>query len=87
LGSLLAGRRVTGFGQLLLAVAGFVMVIGWFVLLALQVYGQVVDGTEPKPVGWLGLAGGATFAAAWLWSLITSLSVLREARASEQNAE
>ena len=62
------------------------MVIGWFALLAVQVYGQVVDGAEPKPMGWLGLAGGATFAAAWLWSLITSLSILREARANEQRS-
>ena len=83
LGSFLAGRRVVGVGQLLLAVAGFVMVIGWFVLLALQVYNEVMNGAEPKSVAWLGLAGGATFAAAWLWSLVTSLSILREARANE----
>jgi len=74
---------VAGVGQLLLAVAGFVMVIGWFVLLALQVYNEVMNGAEPKSVAWLGLVGGAAFAAAWLWSLVTSLSILREARANE----
>jgi hypothetical protein len=87
LGSLLAGRRVEGIGQLLLAVAGFVMVIGWFMLLLLQLYKEVVDGAEPKPVGWLGATGAVTFAAAWLWSLVTSLSILREARTGEQQAE
>ena len=84
LGSLLAGRRVAGTGQLLLALAGFVLVIAWFGLLAFQIYGQLMEGTEPKPVGWLGLAGAGTFAAAWLWSLVTSLSILREARANER---
>jgi len=79
----MAGRRVAGIGQLLVAVAGFVMVIGWFVLLAMQIYNELINDAEPKSVAWLGEAGAVTFAAAWLWSLVTSLSVLREARANE----
>ena len=83
LGSLMAGRRLAGIGQLLVAVAGFGMVIGWFVLLALAVYNELVNDAQPKSVAWLGEAGAVTFAAAWFWSLVTSLSVLREARANE----
>ena len=83
LGSLLAGRRAAGLGQLLLAILGFLMVTGWFVLLALQLYNQLVNDEPPKSVAWLGEVGAAIFAAAWLWSLFTSLSVLREARANE----
>jgi hypothetical protein len=83
LGSLMAGRRVEGIGQLLLAVGGFVMVVAWFVLLVLQMYEQFVNGTEPKSVARLGEVGAVVFIAAWLWSLVTSLSVLREARANE----
>ena len=79
----MAGYRVAGIGQLLVAVAGFVMVIGWFVLLAMRVYDELVNDAQPKSVAWLGVAGAVTFAAAWLWSLVTSLSVLREARANE----
>jgi len=79
----MAGRRVAGSGQLLLAVAGFAMVLGWFTLLAIQTYNQLVNDNEAKSVAWLGEAGAATFIAAWLWSLVTSLSVLREARAHE----
>jgi len=79
----MAGRRAAGIGQLLLAVAGFVMVVGWFVLLALQTYEQLINDAQPKSVAWLGIAGAMTFVAAWLWSLVTSLSVLREARANE----
>ncbi len=76
----MAGRRLAGIGQLLLAIAGFVMVIAWFVLLALQTYQQLVNDAPPKSVAWLGMAGAVTFIAAWFWSLVTSLSVLREAR-------
>ena len=79
----MAGRLLPGLGQLLLAVAGFLMVVAWFVLHALQLYNELVNDAPPKSVAWLGEAGALTFAAAWLWSLVTSLSVLREARANE----
>ncbi len=79
----MAGRRLAGIGQLLVAVAGFLMIIGWFVLLAQQLYNEIMNDAPPKSVAWLGEAGAVTFAAAWLWSLVTSLSVLREARAKE----
>jgi hypothetical protein len=83
LGSYMAGRRAAGIGQLLLAIAGFVMVLGWFVLLAMQVYNELINDTPSKSAAWLGEAGAALFVAAWLWSLVTSLSLLQEARASE----
>ena len=83
LGSLMAGRRAAGIGQLLLAVAGFGMVMGWFVLLALQIYNELINDAQPKSVAWLGEVGAVTFAAAWVWSLVTSLSVLREGRAHD----
>ena len=79
----MAGRRLAGIGQLLLAVVGFVMVLGWFVLLALQMYNELTNDAQPKSVAWLGEWGAAIFAAAWLWSLSTSLSILREGRAND----
>jgi serine protease Do len=86
LGSLMAGRRLAGIGQLLLSIAGFLMVLGWFGLLALQTYEQLINDAQPKSVARLGEAGAVIFIAAWLWSLITSLSVLREARANEHRS-
>src|SRR5689334_22908013 len=74
LGSLLARRWIAGTGQLLLAVAGFVMVVGWFAAVILGAYRQLNGGPEPRPMGWLGEAGALTFAAAWCWALITSFS-------------
>lgn len=66
----MAGRRLAGIGQLLLAIAGFVMVLSWFVLFAVQTYNQLINGVESKSAAWLGAAGAVTFIAAWLWLLL-----------------
>ncbi len=84
LGSLMAGRRWVGLGQFVLALAGFGLFVAWFVLLALQVYNALVNGEESHSVARLGEFGAVLFAAAWFWSLITSLGILREARALER---
>ncbi len=81
----MAGRLVAGTGQILLAVAGFGMVMGWFVWVAFRAYQEFRGEAEPRSFAWLGEAGAATFAGAWLWALVTSLSLLREARANEKN--
>ena len=83
LGSLMAGRYVAGAGQLLLALIGFGLVLAWFCVFFFQMYQQVDSDTAPKSVAWLGEAGAVIFLAAWLWSLVTSLSLLREARENE----
>lgn len=83
LGSLMAGRYVAGTGQILLALIGFGLVVAWFVGLLNQMYQQFNGDASPKSVAGLGEAGALSFAAAWLWSLITSFSLLREARANE----
>src|ERR1039458_7154554 len=74
LGSLMAGRRAAGIGQLLLAVAGFVLVVAWFSLVAIQTYNLFMNDTQSKSVAWVGEAGAAVFFASWLWALLTSLS-------------
>ena len=79
LGSLIAGRRLAGGGQLLLSLSGFVLVTVWFWRLMLQFYGQISGNVAVQPVGSIGLLGAGLFALAWVWSLATSLSLLREA--------
>jgi len=77
----MAGRYLAGTGQLLLALLGFVLLLGWFGLLMVQLYQQIPGNAEqPKSVAWLGEAGAGSFGLAWVWSLFTSLSLLREAR-------
>jgi len=83
LGSIMAGRRLAGTLQLLLALAGFGLLMGWFVRTTIGSYQQLVHGTEQKSAGWLGEAGVLIFAAAWFWALITSFQILGSARPDE----
>ena len=79
LGSLLAHRWGEGIGQLLVAGAGFLMFVGWFVRTLISYYSLMTGATPPPTSYKLAIAGVATFAVAWVWSLFTSISLLREA--------
>jgi hypothetical protein len=83
LGSLMAGRWVAGIGQLLLAVAGFVLVLVWFCDVMIQYYGQISGNVQLHPVGWVGELGAVVFGAAWLWSLVTSINLVVRAGSEE----
>ena len=82
LGSLMAGRVVEGFFQLLFAVGGFVLVFVWFVMTMKNYYGQMFAEETVHRAAPLKLLfqGGVLFALAWAWSLVTSLSLLRAAK-------
>jgi 4a-hydroxytetrahydrobiopterin dehydratase len=79
LGSGIAGRWLAGIGQLLLAGAGFALVTVWFVKEMIQFYGQISGNVEVHPIGRILVAGTVLFSLAWLWSLVTSFSLLRAA--------
>jgi hypothetical protein len=82
MGSLMAGQILEGIGQLLLALAGFALVVAWFFRIMVQYYGMI-DGQlkefDARP--WLGIGGAILFGVAWLWALATSLRILRRNRA------
>lgn len=81
LGSFLAGRRWVGSLQMLMAVSGFGVLILWFWDLAQRFWDllQSGDTTVQPDLRQLGL-GGALFGGAWLWSLWTSIAILRQER-------
>jgi len=84
LGSLMGGRIVAGLGQLLLALIGFALVTFWFLQTMKQYYGTV-DEDAPAPVSYARyfIAGFLVFGASWLWSLLTSFSLVRAAKTPE----
>ncbi len=85
LGSLMARRVWAGTGQLLLALAGFVLIVGWIFELCYHAFLQQLD--EPVPPdssGRMGKWGLICFGGSWLWSLVTSLSLLRQAKSDER---
>ena len=81
LGSWLVGRMVEGVAQLILSVTGFCLLIGWFVQLVIVAVKQL-GGASPdaRTSLWLLKVGGGLFVLAWIWSLVTSISVWREAK-------
>jgi 4a-hydroxytetrahydrobiopterin dehydratase len=86
LGSLLGRRWMAGSGQLLLALAGFFLFVVWFVKEMIQYYGQITGNADVHPIGRILAAGFTLFAMAWLWSAITSFSLLREASAGSRRS-
>jgi 4a-hydroxytetrahydrobiopterin dehydratase len=81
LGSLLAGRWVAGTLQLVVFLAGFVLFCLWAVRNLMQYY-QMMFNDAPKSAsgsGVLALTGIGICVLAWIWSLQTSYSLLREA--------
>lgn len=88
LGSLMAGRVVAGILQLFLAVAGFAFVVVWFWVTMKNYYGQMFGEGVVHHSGPLSILifGGVSFAMAWIWSLFTSLSLMRQAKTEEANA-
>ena len=83
LGSLLAGRRSVGGGQLLCVLAGSAMLLVWFLKVLAQYYGLMFGDVAPQSVGWIGETGGVLFVLSWLWAAVTSFSLFREAAAHE----
>jgi hypothetical protein len=80
LGSIIAGRWLAGTLQLILALIGFIFIFVWFFKQMAQLYGQINGDVAVHPVGWIGIAGFILFVLAWVWSLITSISLVRHAQ-------
>jgi len=88
LGSLLGRRVVVGTGQLLLSGTGFVLLVGWMWKLFSGLYLKAMDQPPPpEAYGWLGRWGLIFFGAGWLWSLVTSWSLLQQAKRETQANE
>lgn len=80
LGSVIARRFLAGTGQLTLAFVGFALFVGWFVQKMRLFYGQISGTDLPVDAGSRFLVWGlGLFAVAWIWSLITSIQIIRHA--------
>ena len=82
LGSLLCRRWLAGTGQLVLCVAGVAVFLVWFVKEMGQ-YGDLLNFNSPpppaQPIWQIAAAGISLVMVSWLWSAVTSVSLLREA--------
>src|SRR4051794_33663325 len=86
LGSLMAGRFLEGSIQLVIALLGFGLFLGWFGQNMYVLYSQIGDApVNAPPFPWLGKVALIIFTTSWLLAWITSISVLREAKRNESN--
>src|SRR5579864_6726029 len=82
LGSLMGGRIAAGIGQLLLAFLGAGLVIYWVFKTFAEEF-NLPDMETPISYAKWGLSGALFFIASWLWSLLTSISLMRQAKEQE----
>jgi hypothetical protein len=76
LGTWMVGKRVTGALQAGLALAGFVLVLVWFLSWAIA----LLHGSSAERMSYRGLGlGVVVFVLSWCWGLISGLRVLRAA--------
>ena len=85
LGSIMAGRYISGTLQLVLALLGFVLLMIWLCKCFYGLAFQPLDGPAPEnnSYGWMGKWGVIFFGASWLWSGVTSLLLWRQLKANE----
>jgi hypothetical protein len=85
LGSIMGGRWLVGIGQVTVAVVGVVVAFVGFARECQDLIRMIHD--EPPtgaPAARIMLLGTAIFALAWLWALVTSRSLRREAETNER---
>jgi hypothetical protein len=81
LGSVTGRRFLAGTGQLLLSGTGFVLIVFWMFRALFQNPLREAMGEPVLPsCAGAGNWGAVLFGASWLWSWVTSLSLLREAQ-------
>lgn len=81
LGSLMGGRPLVGGLQMSLAVLGCLLMLVWFFVTMKAYYATLVGDTgQPGDTRFL-IAGAVFFGISWVWSLWTSISLLREVQA------
>jgi hypothetical protein len=84
-GSLKAGRVFAGIGEIVIVFAGLFLLGAWFFEWVNRVVQSEIDGTMPvAPSDWLWKSGTACIVVSWVWTTITCISLVREARAQEK---
>lgn len=82
LGSLMARRMLAGTGQLVLALIGFFLLCAWIMQWVYRIFqAQLGETALPTVPDWLLKYGALFFGAGWAWSLVTSISLVRHAKA------
>ena len=84
-GSYKAGRKLAGVFEMLTVFAGLILIGIWiWQWIARIVASELDDPIPPVPSAWYLRAGAICVCISWVWTVITSVSFLREAKAQEE---
>jgi hypothetical protein len=87
LGTLMAGRRI-GFVQATFMVVGFILVMAFMGVWFLDLFRLATEpgwtdaqfNAQWRSWFWAGLTGALLCGAAWVWALVSSIAILRQAQ-------
>lgn len=86
IGTLRAGRRLTGSFQLVLLFSGFFLICGWMLKFIYDVFQeQLGEAVSPHPPAWMWKVGAVLMAVSWAWTFFTCVSLYRQAKAHERS--
>jgi hypothetical protein len=84
LGSCVAGRWISGIGQIVVSVFGFIITLLWLVAFVRSWMSSHQMPADLGPQFGKALLGLAIFLFAWCWALVTSLFILSKAYSAAQ---
>ncbi|HTR43547.1 MAG TPA: hypothetical protein VMH87_18190 [Pseudomonadales bacterium] len=84
-GSWKAGRKFTGFGEMFILIACLFLFGMWFFQYMNRVFQSELgeDALPPVPPNWLWQWGIVLYVVSVVWTVVTSVSMVREAKAHE----
>ena len=81
-GSWKAGRKIAGFGELFILLAGLYLLGTWFYEWMNRIIESEMGETlPPVPANWLWQWGIGLYVVSVIWTIVTGVSLIREAKA------
>jgi hypothetical protein len=85
-GSLKAGKVFAGVGEMIIVFAGLFLLGKWMFGWLSGIYdSELGDPLPPPPAAWLWRWGVGLVAASCVWTIVTCISLMREAKAYEKD--
>jgi hypothetical protein len=85
-GSLKAGRPFTGIGEMVLVVTGLVLLGAWMLQWMNRVFqSELENPLPPMPAAWLWKWGIGLIGVSCVWTILTCISLMREAKSNEES--
>jgi hypothetical protein len=84
-GSLKAGRKFAGIAEMVIVFAGLFLLGAWmFEWFNRIIQSELDNPLPPAPANWLWESGVACCVISWLWTIASSVSLIRQAKAYEK---